>query len=92
MNKGFKILIIIAVFGLLLVSHQPAKAQCAICSANVATNKAGGGQQADGLNHGIIYLLFAPYLAVGVLGFVWYKKYRRKNVEMNIRDERLHLN
>lgn len=92
MNKGLKILFFIAAFGLLLFSHQPAKAQCAQCAANVATNKSNGGQTANGLNHGIIYLLFAPYLAVGVLGFVWYKKYRRKNVEIDIPNERLNLN
>ena len=92
MNKGLKILLFVAVLGLLLLSRQPAKAQCAQCAANVATNKASGSKTADGLNHGIMYLLVAPYLAVGVVGYVWYKKYRRKNVELNMGDERLHLN
>jgi hypothetical protein len=92
MNKGLKILLFIAAFGLLLLSHEPAKAQCAQCAANVASNKANGSKTADGLNHGIMYLLVAPYLAVGILGYVWYKKYRRKNVDLNMRDERLHLN
>jgi len=92
MNKGLKILLAITSFGLLLLSHQPAKAQCAQCAANVATNKANGGKTADGLNHGIVYLLAAPYLAVGIAGYVWYKKYRRKDIEFDIRDEKLHLN
>ena len=92
MNKSLKILLFIAAFGLLLLSRQPAKAQCAQCAANVASNKASGSKTADGLNHGIMYLLVAPYLAVGVVCYVWYKKYRRKNVELNMRDERLHLN
>jgi hypothetical protein len=39
-----------------------------------------------------MYLLAAPYLAVAALGYVWYKKYRRKNVDLNMRDEKLHLN
>jgi UPF0716 family protein affecting phage T7 exclusion len=92
MNKGLKILIFVAAFGLMLLSREPAKAQCAVCSANVASNVKDGGKAADGLNHGIMYLLGAPYLAVGILGYVWYKKYRRKNVDLNMREEKLHLN
>jgi hypothetical protein len=92
MKNGLKIFLFIIAFGFIALSHQPAKAQCAICSSNVTSNKSAGGKAADGLNHGIIYLLFAPYVAVGVLGWVWYKKYRRKNVDINIRNEKLHLN
>lgn len=85
-------MLFVAAFGLLLLSRQPVKAQCSICAANVASNVKGGSKTADGLNHGIMYLLGAPYLAIGVLGYIWYKKYRRKNIELNMRDERLHLN
>jgi len=93
MNKGLKLLLFVFTLGLLVAGHQPAKAQCAQCAANVATNKSNGGQVANGLNHGIMYLLAAPYLAVGIVGFVWYKKYRRKNVDIQMRsNERLHLN
>ncbi len=79
-------------FGLMLFSVQPVKAQCAQCAATVATNKKSGSITANGLNHGILYLLAAPYLAVALVGFVWYKKYRRKNIILDIRDEKLHLN
>jgi hypothetical protein len=92
MKNGLKILLIVIAFGTMLAIHQPAKAQCSQCAANIATNRANGGKEADGLNHGIVYLLFAPYLAVGILGFVWYTKYRRKNVDINMRNERLNLN
>jgi len=92
MKKGLKILLIVAAFGLLLLTREPVKAQCSQCAANVATNRSSGSSTADGLNHGIMYLLAAPYIAIGVLGFVWYKKYRRKNVDLNMRDEKLHLN
>jgi hypothetical protein len=92
MNKGLKILVFVMAFGLMLCSRQPAKAQCAICAANVASNVKGGSKTANGLNNGIMYLLVTPYLAAGVLAFVWYKKYRRKDVDLNMRDEKLHLN
>lgn len=92
MNKSLKILLFITAFGLLLLSRQPAKAQCSICSANVASNVKDGKKTADGLNHGIMYLLMTPYIAVGIVGYVWYKKFRRKDIEFDIRDEKLHLN
>ena len=79
-------------FGLLMLSRGQVKAQCSQCAANVATNKQSGAKTADGLNHGIMYLLAAPYIAVGALGLVWYKKYRRKNVDLNMRSEKLNLN
>jgi hypothetical protein len=67
-------------------------AQCAMCTTAVESNAKNGGISSNGLNNGIMYLLAAPYLAVAAIGFIWYKKYRRKNVNLNMRDEKLHLN
>jgi len=67
-------------------------AQCAMCTASVEANAKNGGTTAMGLNHGIMYLLAAPYIAIAVVGYIWYKKYRRKNINLNMRDEKLHLN
>lgn len=92
MRSSLKIALFILVFGLTIFSIQPVKAQCAQCAATVATNKKSGSITANGLNNGILYLLAAPYLAVAVVGFVWYKKYRRKNITLDIRNEKLHLN
>lgn len=78
--------------GLMIVSVAPAKAQCAMCTANAEAGTKNGSTVANGLNGGIMYLLAAPYLAVAAVGYVWYKKYRRKNVDMNMGDERFHLN
>lgn len=71
------------------VSH----AQCPMCKASVessmksSTNKIG-----LGLNDGILYLLVVPYIAVGVIGYLWYKKYRRRDVEIEVKDEPISLN
>ncbi len=92
MKASLKTALFLIVFGLMLVSVKPVKAQCAQCAATVATNTKNGGTAANGLNKGIMFLLAAPYLAVGVVGFVWYKKFRRKNVSIDMRDEKLHLN
>jgi hypothetical protein len=92
MKTSLKTALFLIVFGLMVVSTIPVKAQCAQCAATVETNTKNGGNAARGLNKGIIFLLGAPYLAVAAVGLIWYKKYRRKNVDMNIRDEKLHLN
>ncbi|MEO6524167.1 MAG: hypothetical protein ABIN91_20950 [Mucilaginibacter sp.] len=90
--KYLRILAILVVLSASVLSVQQLKAQCAVCSTNIETNTANGGKQGNGLNHGIMYLLAAPYLAVAVVGYIWYKKYRRKNVPIKMGGERLNLN
>ena len=92
MKTSLKIAVSLIVFGLMLAVAHPAMAQCAACAAAVKTNAASGSVTANGLNKGIMFLLAAPYLAVAIVGYVWYKKFRRKNVNLDIRDEKLHLN
>ena len=92
MKTSIKTALFLIVFGLMLVSVKPVKAQCAQCAATVATNTKNGGTAANGLNKGILFLLGAPYLVVGVAGFIWYRKFRRKNVNIDMRNEKLHLN
>jgi hypothetical protein len=93
MAKGIKILLILFVCGLLAGAFvQPANAQCAMCTTAVESNAKNGNTTTNGLNNGIMYLLAAPYLAVAIIGYIWYKKYRRKDVILEMRDERLHLN
>ena len=92
MKRGSKHILFLLAFVLLICARQPAKAQCAQCAATVESNAKEGGNAANGLNKGILFLLAAPYLAVAAGGYIWYKKYRRKNVNLNMRDEKLHLN
>ena len=77
---------------LLFLSTEPVKAQCAMCAANAETSHNSGNKQADGLNKGIMVLLAAPYLAIGAVGYLWYKRFRRKNIDINMRNEKLNLN
>ena len=90
--KSIKILLIGLIFGLMLGGVKIVNAQCAMCSTVVESNSKSGAGTTKGLNDGIMFLLAAPYLAVGVVGFIWYKKYRRKNVDLQMRNEKLHLN
>jgi hypothetical protein len=92
MKAGLKTALFIIVFGLMIISVKPVSAQCSQCAAAVESNAKSGDTTANGLNKGIVFLLAAPYLAVAAVGLLWYKKYRRKNVNLDIRDEKLHLN
>lgn len=59
------------------LNYNEAKAQCAMCSLTADASVKNGNKQGEKLNKGILVLLSAPYLAVGLIGLVWYKRYRR---------------
>lgn len=92
MKRGLKSALFLIVFGLMIISAKPVMAQCAQCAATVESNAKSGGTTANGLNKGIIFLLVMPYIAVAAVGFLWYKKFRRKNVNIDMANEKLHLN
>ncbi len=90
--KFLKVVVILFFFvGNLLVSTK-SNAQCAMCQATVESNLKNGGTTGSGLNGGIMYLLAAPYIAIAGIGFLWYKKYRKKNITLNVKDDKIHLN
>lgn len=63
------LLIVFFVSGTLLVS-----AQCAMCRTTLENNVSNGNIGiAAGINFGILYLFFAPYIAVAVIAWLWYR-------------------
>ena len=64
----------------LLVLPILSQAQCAMCRTQVVNNvSAGEGLTlAQGLNYGILYLFFAPYVALGVVAIFWFKKSKKR--------------
>jgi hypothetical protein len=87
MKKLFFILAIVFFF----FTFNTAMAQCPMCKTAVESSiKSGQNNVGKGLNDGILYLLAAPYLFVGALGVIWFKKYRAK--QMNASDENLTAN
>lgn len=68
------------------------EAQCAMCGSTVNTASNEGSKEADGLNLGILYMLAIPYIAVMGIGFLWYKKYRKKGIVMEVEDRNISLN
>ncbi|WP_207426576.1 hypothetical protein [Pedobacter sp. SYSU D00535] len=90
--KVFRFCVVALCLGMVLTFHNQASAQCAMCSMNAENSVQNGNTQGKGLNDGILYLLAAPYLAVAAVGYLWYKRYRKKNVTIELPEERIHLN
>lgn len=88
--KKLKVLSVVVFFalGLMIIPFQ-SKAQCAMCQSTVESSINAGDNTAKGLNKGIMYLLAAPYVAVAAIGILWYKKYRKKDVVIDIKKEKL---
>jgi preprotein translocase subunit SecG len=87
--KIFSCLLLIV--GLIIISNS-SFAQCAMCQATVESNLKGGGSTAKGLNSGIMYLLAAPYVMILGIGLLWYKKYRKKDVVIDMKEQKINLN
>lgn len=61
------------------------RSQCAMCRTQVVNNVSHGDTSlAEGLNLGILYLFFAPYLLLGVIAFFWHKNAKVKAKPTNL--------
>lgn len=78
--KTFLPKVICCVVASVVLLASQVQAQCAMCSLTAQAATENGNSQGFGLNDGILFLLAMPYLAVLVIGVLWYRKYRRKPV------------
>ena len=70
---AFLSIILVSVTGTELV------AQCAMCRTTLENNVSNGDVGiAAGLNFGILYLFFTPYLLISIIAFFWYKSSRAR--------------
>ncbi len=92
MKTLFTLISSVLIFLASILMVVPANAQCPMCKASIESALREGDNRAKGLNNGILYLLAAPYLVVGGVGWVWYKNYRRKNIDIDIKKEPLNYN
>jgi hypothetical protein len=70
---------------MVMLTASDAAAQCAMCRSTLENNYSNGQPGiASGINTGILYLLVMPYLAVIILGYLWYKSSR--NGKKNLSD------
>ena len=60
----------------MLISSELVSAQCSMCRAVLETGA--DAKMAEQLNDGIVYLMIMPYLLVGTIGFIVYRKFYKK--------------
>lgn len=82
--KKIAIFTILIIFVLALFFPDIAEAQCPMCRISAESNLKAGGTAGKGLNKGILYLFFTPYIVIGTLGYLWWKN--KKNIDDNIED------
>ena len=66
------VLLLFAAF--LLGSAVEIEAQCVMCKA-VAEDSAADGAVGRGINQGILYIMAVPYVLLGILGYLVFKKW-----------------
>jgi hypothetical protein len=77
---------LLLMLALSIVSVAGAFAQCAMCRSTLENNLSNGDPGiAAGINTGILYLLALPYLAVIVIGYLWYKSTKNGGKELTRR-------
>ena len=71
---------LVIILVLLITSVDSIFAQCAMCRSTIDENNYSNGDPgiAAGINTGILYLLSMPYLAIIVIGYLWYKSHKDK--------------
>ncbi|MBC8053341.1 MAG: hypothetical protein H7Y13_09780 [Sphingobacteriaceae bacterium] len=87
--KTIKYGVVVICFLLSITFSSNVEAQCSMCTLNAENSVQHGNHQGKNLNKGILYLLAMPYLAVGLIGFIWYKKYRKKDILVDVKDGKL---
>ncbi|WP_395625901.1 hypothetical protein [Daejeonella sp.] len=90
--KIFRVLLVCFIFLGSTFNVAEVSAQCSMCTLNAENSVQNGNTEGKGLNRGILYLLAAPYIAIAGVGFLWYKKYRRKNISLNMKENKINLN
>ena len=65
----------IVLFLFLVFIELSVHAQCAMCKAVAESSGAG-----EGINNGIIYLMFFPYILMGTIGYFIYRHHKKNRI------------
>lgn len=86
-----KLMVFVVAVAAMLLSKIHTFAQCAMCRTQIENNVSQGETAfAAGLNTGILYLFFTPYILIGILVYLWwrYSKYNETTQRSYSRFER----
>ncbi|MES2622071.1 MAG: hypothetical protein V4615_14570 [Bacteroidota bacterium] len=68
-----RFLSIFSILFILTFSYSPIHAQCSMCQATAESSRDAGSTNSDGINKGVMYLFFTPYLIIGTIGYFWWR-------------------
>ncbi|WP_247235909.1 hypothetical protein [Telluribacter sp. SYSU D00476] len=75
----------VAMLVVVLLTTADVWAQCAMCRGSVESTMGNGRNNVGvGLNTGIMYLFFIPYLAVAIIGYLWYRNSKKLRAERQL--------
>jgi len=78
--------LLISLLATLAFSIHEVAAQCAMCRSTLENNySAGNPGIGAGINTGILYLLIMPYLAIMIIGYLWFKSSKHAQKELSNR-------
>ena len=78
MKRNIVYLIVLVLF--LVAFSTEVEAQCAMCKAVLESNmQSGEDAKGKGINEGIIYIMFIPYIIMAVAGYFTYKHIKKIN-------------
>ncbi|MBP6732026.1 MAG: hypothetical protein KA149_08205 [Chitinophagales bacterium] len=73
MNRAIKYLPLLLIIAIILLSLSVGHAQCSMCQATAESSRDAGSSNSDGINKGVMYLFFTPYLIIGTVGYFWWR-------------------
>lgn len=68
-----KIGVILSLLFVLSIAPTTVEAQCPMCRLSAETNLKNGGTEGKGLNKGILFLFFTPYIIIGGIAYFWWR-------------------
>jgi hypothetical protein len=66
-----RLLFLLSILFILTFSNSRISAQCSMCQATAESSRDAGSTNSDGINKGVMYLFFTPYLLIGTVWYFW---------------------
>ncbi len=77
MNRFIKYIPFILIAAIVLLSLFSAHAQCSMCQAVAESSRDAGSTNSNGINKGVMYLFFTPYLIISTVGYFWWRSRKK---------------
>ena len=77
MSRFIKYIPFVLIVVIIMLSVFSVHAQCSMCQATAESSRDAGSTNSDGINKGVMYLFFTPYLIIGTIGYFWWRSKKK---------------